>query len=84
MSLVDDAFTALFYGEGSWLGLLLFIFLMLGFTLKWKYAGALFIPISILVGIEYLNRDLAYQSMIMFLLSPFMVILIAYEGRKGR
>jgi hypothetical protein len=79
-SLVDDAFTALFYGAGSWLGLLLMIALIAGLVSKWKLAGGLFIPVSIFMGINYFNHDLGWHGLIMFLVAIFVLIYMAFDS----
>lgn len=79
-SLIDDAFNALFYGAGSWLGLLLMIALIVGLVSKWKLAGGLFIPVSIFMGINYFNHDLGWHGLIMFLVAIFVLIYMAFES----
>jgi len=79
-SLIDDAFNALFYGEGSWLGLLLMIALIVGLVSKWKLAGGLFIPVSIFMGINYFNHDLGWHGLIMFLVAIFVLIYMAFDS----
>lgn len=83
MTVVDDAFNSLFYGSGSWLGMLLFICLFLGITYAWKKAGVLTFPIAIFIGIEYLDNDLGWHSIIMFFLAIFIVLLVLKDS-KGR
>jgi len=79
-SLIFDAFNALFYGEGSWLGLLLMIALIVGLVSKWKLAGGLFIPVSIFMGINYFNHDLGWHGLIMFLVAIFVLIYMAFDS----
>jgi len=45
----QEFFTELLYGTGSWLGLTLIVILFFAMLVKWKYAGVLFLPITISV-----------------------------------
>lgn len=82
MGLVDEAFESLFFGSGSWLGLLLFLSIIIALLLKWKYTGALLLPITIFLGIEYMNKDLGWHSIIMFLSSVFILLYLAKELKR--
>ena len=84
MSAIDDVFTALFYGTGSWLGLLLFITLILGITFAWKYGGLLMMPVSIFLGLLYLDNSLGWHGLIMVLVAIFIVGSLVYENKKGK
>ena len=81
MSVIDDAFNALFYGTGAWLGILLFLTLIIALFLAWKYTGVLTFPITLYLGISYLNNSLLWHASIMFFTSAF--ILIALYKKKG-
>ena len=80
MSLVDDAFTSLFYGEGAYFGLILLTIMMVGFAAKWKYAGAVFFPIAVVLAIEYLTRNLIWCSIVMMFNCVFIILLIWKKG----
>jgi len=84
MGVVDEAFEALFFGSGSWLGLLLFLTIMIGLLLKWKYTGVLILPITVFLGIEYMEENLGWQSLIMFLTSTFTLLYLIKELKRGR
>lgn len=79
-----ETFETLFYGSGTWLGLLLLLAIMIGLLLKWKYTGVLILPITIFLGIEYMDRDLGWQSIIMFLTSIFVLLYLVKELKRGR
>jgi len=81
MSILDEAFESLFFGAGSWLGLLLFLIIITGLLLKWKYMGVLLLPITIFLGIEYLSEGLKWQSIIMFLSSIFILFYLITKRR---
>ena len=83
MGVVDEAFEALFFGSGSWLGILLFLSILIGLLLKWKYTGVLILPITIFLGIEYLTYDMGWEAIIMFLTSIFTLIYMM-KGAKWR
>jgi len=82
---VDSVFESLFYGSGAWLGLLLFIILCVGLIKKWKYAGALLIPIIIGMEISYYDRlseggNFVWHMLILLVLAVF-VGLYAVAGK---
>jgi len=81
MSILDEAFESLFFGAGSWLGLLLFLIIITGLLFKWKYMGILLLPITIFLGIEYLSQGLKWQSIIMFLSSIFILFYLTTKRR---
>ena len=81
--IVNQAFQSLFYGDGSWLGIILLLSLCLGLVLKWKYAGVLFLPINLFIGIDYLNRNMAWHAIIMFFATVFILIFMI-KTSKGR
>lgn len=74
MSAADEAFQALFFGDGAWLGLLLFLAIMLALFLKSEYTGALILPISLFLGLEYVSHDMGWHAIIMFFFSIFILI----------
>jgi len=41
------------------------------------YSGVLLFPVSIFLAIEYLNKDLGWQSLIMFVTSVFILVYMA-------
>ena len=67
-----DAFETLFFGEGWYLGLLLFIILCIALIRSWKLAGALIIPIIIGLEVEYFDRNDIYGSHIW----PIIILII--------
>lgn len=82
MSEVDEVFNSLFYGGGSWLGLILMLILIIGLCIKWRNASVIMLPISMLLGINYLSNSLGWHGLIMFLTSIF--ILIEYSQYHGK
>ena len=73
---------SLFFGNGSWLGILIIISIIVALLIKYRYVAVLTMPITILWGIEFLNRDLGWQALIMFLTTIFTVIYIT--AKRGR
>jgi len=84
MSLVEQAFTELFYGAGSWLGLILLMSLCIIPTYKWREVGILFMPITVFLGVEYLGQNLEWQALIMFFTAIFIIFLFADGLKKGK
>ena len=74
-----DFFTELLFGAGAWIGILLILAIEVGLLLKWKYSGVLLLPVTLLLGIDYLTRNLAWQSIIMFVSAIFV---LAYLVKK--
>ena len=75
---ISSVFEELFYGSGSWLGLLLFLAIITALTLKAKYTGLLMLPVTVFLAIDYLSYpSLLWHSVIMFLASVFIIIQIA-------
>jgi len=82
MSEIEEVFNVLFFGAGSWLGLLLFLTIFLGLMLKWKYASCILIPIAIFIGLEYLNNDLGWHAITMFMTTVFMLSYLTKEVKN--
>jgi len=80
---LNQVFEAMFYGEGVYLGLLLYITLIAGLVLKWRYMATLIFPISIFIGLEYLSRNLVWPSAVMFFTSIFLLgyMIKMFKGR---
>jgi len=76
MSDISLVFTELFYGAGSWLGLLILLSIIVALTMKAKYAGVLMLPVTIFLGINYITYDtpLLWNGIIMFFASLFILI----------
>jgi len=77
MATFQDFFFELLYGTGSWFGVLLLLAFMIGLLTRWKYSGVLLLPVTIFLAIDYLNNDLAWQSIIMFVSSVFIIVYMA-------
>jgi len=73
----QDFFFELLYGSGSWFGVLLLLAFIIGLLMRWKYSGVLLLPVTVFLAIDYLNNDLAWQSMIMFVTSVFIIVYMA-------
>lgn len=63
MSGFDDIFISLFFGEGMWLGLLLFIGICIGLMKQWRWSGVIILPIIIMMEVEYVDRLVDDQNM---------------------
>ena len=82
LSTVNEAFQALFFGTGSWFGLILMLILIVGLVLKWKESAVLMVPVSVLLGLQYLDYDLGTHTLIMWLASCFIVLWVIKELTK--
>jgi len=78
----QEFFTELLYGTGCWIGLTLMLILFFAMVAKWKHSSVLFLPITIFMAIDYLNRDLDWQALIMFLSGIFMLFYLVKELKK--
>jgi hypothetical protein len=76
---VNSAFESLFFGAGSWFGLLLILSISLGLMLKWKYSGVLFLPVMVFLGLDYLSHDLAWQALIVWSSSLFLLLYMVKQ-----
>lgn len=81
---LNDLFNVLFYGSGAWLGLLLMLLLIFGLIIKYPKAGLLMLPVTVFLGINYLNNDLGWHGLIMFLTSTFIMFDFAYSAHKHK
>jgi len=81
---IEELFTELFFGSGCWLGaIILILFIYVGAYLN-KYLRLLFIPVSIFLGIWYinnmgLNTDLQWIALIFFITPIILVIMLIKE-----
>ena len=78
----NDLFTALLFGEGSWLGLIIILVIFIIAIGAWKYSACLFIPIAIFLGIAYLNQNLGWQAITMFFASCFFSAYLIKDAKE--
>jgi hypothetical protein len=76
MSEISDLFTELLYGSGAWIGAILISAIILLVTSRVKYSGAVFMPITIFMGMQYLNtvstnNNLMWMGILMFIMSIY-------------
>ena len=87
MNDVEIAFNELFFGSGIFLGLI-FYMAIIGLTaLRVKYLGVLYIPISLLLTLEYLEHgpsssNCYWGAIIMFISVPFLLINL-WKGKTS-
>ena len=89
LNAVDQAFESLFYGTGSWLGILLIIILTLGIVLKWAYAGALVLPVIIWMSYDYYQKiqeggGYHWHFIVLLVLATFIIFYMAEYNYKRR
>ena len=75
-----DFFNELFFGvSGSWLGLILMLIFLIIITASSKYGVVLSLPLSLIMGLLYIDHNLMWQSIMMFAFSIFGLISAAKE-----
>lgn len=73
---IDDAFNALMFGSGAWIGFLLIAGIIILITYRVKESSLIFMPVSAIFGVLYL-RNVAVSSMFMWA-AVFMFCLPIY------
>lgn len=81
---VNQALEALFFGSGSWLGLLLMLGFCFGLQMGFRYLGALLIPIMILFGLEYIANGLGWHALIMFFGAIIVMLIMSKQFQGGK
>jgi len=81
----QEFFQELLYGEGAFLGLILILTILILVNYKYKNSAILFIPIAIMMGIQYLNNistssNFMWCAIIMFLAVPFLLYRMVEKG----
>lgn len=72
----DEFFNELMFGSGAWFGLILIIAIVIIVTAHKKISGVLFMPITIFIGIYYLqhlesNNMFIWGAIMMFITSIY-------------
>jgi hypothetical protein len=73
----NDLFTALLFGNGAWLGFLIFEVLIIVLSFKWKYAGIIMIFTSVFLSFSYFDNALGWQGLGMLLNVVFITTMLA-------
>lgn len=81
-NIVDQAFQSLFYGAGSWLGILILLTISLALLLKWKYSAPILMVVMLSFGIDYLDQSLPWHATIMFFSVIFSFAYLVKEVKK--
>jgi hypothetical protein len=76
---MNAMFEAFFYGNGSWLGILLLLSICIGLLSKWKYSGVLTLPVMLFLGIDYVGKDLLWHALIMWFTDVFILLYLVKE-----
>lgn len=87
MNETEQAFEELFFGSGMILGLLLYLTIIGLTALRVKYLGVLYIPLSLLLVLEYLGRateenNLFWGAIIMLVSVPFLLFNL-WKGQSS-
>ena len=85
MSGIADVFTELFFGEGKWLGLILVVSFILVMCWRKREAAFIFLPITILMGLEYLETvsfsDPFFYGALTLMFMPLFIIADFVRGK---
>jgi len=81
---IEEIFNELFFGSGGWLGLLLLLTIIVLLGIKSKVLAVLFIPLSIFLGITYLQNvdpssNLMWGGILMFLATVLLTVRLAKD-----
>ena len=82
-SLIDQAFESLFYGAGSWLGLLLFVVLIISISSKVKYSGAILLPVSVFMFLNYTEHELFWHGIVIIFAGIYAIIMTGLQAKGG-
>jgi len=79
---IEEIFNELFFGSGGWLGLLLLLTIIVLLGMKSKVLAVFFIPLSIFLGITYLqnvdpSNNLMWGGILMFLATILLTVRLA-------
>ncbi len=80
-----EFFTELLFGSGHWIGLIIFIVLMIVIGALNRYASIIGVALGILLSFEYMQYGLGWNAIIIFL-SSFIIMIgdIALVGRHKK
>jgi len=87
MTEIQQLFYELFFGTyGGWIGFTLMASIMVLVTSKEKYAGILFMPVSIMIGVMMtnelaVNNDLWWCCLMYFLMPGFLFLIMYLKSR---
>jgi len=74
----QEFFYELLFGTGAWLGIIIIVSIIVTVTLREKLSGAIFLPICIFLGSQYLekvpvNDNLMWGAILMFIMAIYCV-----------
>ena len=73
---MPNIFDELLFGPLVYLVVLLYMILIFAIQYRWKETGALTIPLSMLIGLQYLDENLGYPALIMFCCSIMLIFVL--------
>jgi hypothetical protein len=84
LTVISVVFSELFYGSGSWLGLLLYLSIIIGLMRVSKEASLIMLPVSVFLAIDYFGRaGFVWYGIIMTCVCIFIVLSIM-GNKKGK
>lgn len=83
-----EFFEELFFGSGSWLGLIIIIAIIVLVTAKEKFSGVIFLPITVLLSIHYFqnvsaSNDFMWSGVLMLIVTIYCLVMVSW-GVKER
>lgn len=75
-------FFEILYGSGSWIGLLLIVALFVIITASHKYSAVIVMPISVFVMVNYLQQDLGWHGIVIFIVGILLFLSRGKELKK--
>lgn len=76
---IETIFTELMFGSLSYLMLLIFLAVIWALVLMRKELAALMLPLSVIMGLEYLTNSLGWHAIFMFLNAIFIMLFVAMK-----
>jgi len=77
---IAGVFTELFFGAGSWLGVLLLLAIIVGLAMTAQWVAVLMLPVTVFLGIDYLTEELLWNAVIMFFSCIFILVQVMRRG----
>ena len=86
MSLGQEFWHELFYGEGKWFGIIVMLAIIIVVCKKAPYAAILFMPITIFLALDYFNKipsdnNFIWAALVMLFASVFILLSIIQKAK---
>lgn len=77
-----EFFTEFMFGSGSWFALIIAILLLMVISILNKYGGILSWAIAFFMFFMYINHEMFWEAILMFIAGLFMLLFSVHEVRK--